>query len=49
MLKVNKNSVNFALSLYIPGFFISLGYGIVSPICLFMPDPSGYLLLLRQW
>ncbi len=30
--KIDKSFLSFALSLYIPGFFINLGWGIVSPI-----------------
>ena len=32
LFKMDRNFLNFALSLYIPGFFINLGWGIVSPI-----------------
>jgi len=30
--KIDRNLLSFAVSLYIPGFFINLGWGIVSPI-----------------
>ena len=32
LAKMDRNLLQFAITLYVPGFFINLGFSIVSPI-----------------